>query len=339
VLYDGSIGKVLPLFYVRGRLAHAGQVFEGLNPVAVLAEIIARLEVNPRFIERRGNTVAPPPTWLYAKDTKQVYDVSLPAAAVGCLSVLPLSMTPMAVMDALKTIAGEAFEAVIDRTNQSFAAYRAAGKLPPEPLPLSPRVMLFTEALELSKRHGGAAFEAAFAAAYTEAGAGIRAGTLTTIQAATRLVEIVLMHLGDDAPVVVLGLAPPYYPCVNNEMLDAEAATFADGVVGDILSFAATLGECYDVVNYFVALSDLSYAMFKAEPENIACIEGNTPLWGSIYAIPLDIIRQLSMPVCNVGPWGKDLHKATERVNLRDLLDITPRMLDYAIRRALRAGQ
>lgn len=41
-------------------------------------------------------------------------------------------------------------------------------------------------------------------------------------------------------------------------------------------------------------------------------------IWRDIYYIPLEI-KEISMPVLNVGPWGKDLHKYTERVNKDDL--------------------
>ena len=49
-LYDGSIGKIMPVVYVRGKLAHVGQVYSGLNPINLLSEIIRRTELNPNFI-------------------------------------------------------------------------------------------------------------------------------------------------------------------------------------------------------------------------------------------------------------------------------------------------
>lgn len=33
----------------------------------------------------------------------------------------------------------------------------------------------------------------------------------------------------------------------------------------------------------------------------------------------------------NIGPWGKDFHKLTERVFMPDLYDRTPHILDHAI--------
>ena len=90
VIYDGSVGKLMPVVYVKGKLAHVGQVFRGFNPINLLSEIVRRTELNPDFMERVGNTTTPPPAWLYMKDRKDVYDVSLPLAAAGYMSVLTL---------------------------------------------------------------------------------------------------------------------------------------------------------------------------------------------------------------------------------------------------------
>lgn len=334
-LYDGSIGKIMPIVYVRGKLAHAGQVFGGLNPINLLAEIVRRTELNPFFIERVGNTVCPPCTWLYGKDQKLVYDVSLPLAAVGCLSVLPLQMSPMEIMNKLHSLCEEAFEDVIKDMNASYTVFLDKWGLPQERLPWQPKVRYFSEVYAEAERDGGAAFLEDYKAAYEKAKQGFRSKTLSTVQAANLLIETTLKHVKDLSPTVVLAIAPPYYPSVNNHMLDAENAAFSDQALTDLVAFGRSLGETYQVLNYFVGISDLSYAMFKAEPENISYIENNMLLWGDIYRIPLDIIRELSMPVCNVGPWGKDLHRYTERVNKHDLFEITPRMVDFMVRRVL----
>jgi arginine utilization protein RocB len=59
------------------------------------------------------------------------------------------------------------------------------------------------------------------------------------------------------------------------------------------------------------------------------------PLWGENYSIPFAEIRELSVPVMNIGPWGKDFHKNTERVYLPDLCRRTPALVQEAIRLAL----
>ena len=42
------------------------------------------------------------------------------------------------------------------------------------------------------------------------------------------------------------------------------------------------------------------------------------------------------MACVNIGPWGKDFHKLTERVYKEDLYERTPEILDFAVRETLR---
>lgn len=49
----------MPYAYVRGYLAHAGKVFEGLNPVNVMAEIVRNTEVNFSFSDVKGKRSGP----------------------------------------------------------------------------------------------------------------------------------------------------------------------------------------------------------------------------------------------------------------------------------------
>ena len=47
-------------------------------------------------------------------------------------------------------------------------------------------------------------------------------------------------------------------------------------------------------------------------------------------------LEKISMPCINIGPWGKDFHKLTERVYKPDLYERTPAILDHAIRMLLK---
>ena len=46
-------------------------------------------------------------------------------------------------------------------------------------------------------------------------------------------------------------------------MLDAESAAFSNNVMADLVDFGKSLGETYQVLNYFVGIADLSYAMLS----------------------------------------------------------------------------
>ena len=55
------------------------------------------------------------------------------------------------------------------------------------------------------------------------------------------------------------------------------------------------------------------------------------PYCDAYYDIPFEEIKKISMAGINIGPWGKDFHKLTERVLMENLYDRTPHILDHAI--------
>ena len=67
----------------------------------------------------------------------------------------------------------------------------------------------------------------------------------------------------------------------------------------------------------------------------LTSVAANMPLWGETYQIPFDEIMKIKMPCINIGPWGKDFHKLTERVLMEDLYERTPKILDYVIKHIL----
>lgn len=334
-IYDGSIGKIMPVFYVRGKLAHVGQVYTGLNPINLLSEIIRRTELNPNFIEKVGTTTNPAPTWLYHKDRKMVYDVSLPIATCGYMSILPLARSPKSIMEELKKISMDSFRKVIDHMNRDYKAYTEVAGIEFETLPWEPKVKFYSELYNEAINDSGEDFKMAFNTLMDEIKEKFNKNEVTIIESANMIIEKTLEFIKDKSPMVILALTPPYYPSTNNLML-GEKAKEIDSVIEDIKAFAReNFNEEYKVENYFTGISDLSYAMSVSSKEDIDYIEENMLMWGHVYYIPLEIIKEISMPVLNVGPWGKDLHKYTERVNKADLFYKTPQLLDLVISKLL----
>jgi len=346
-LYEGSVGKIMPLVYVKGQAAHVGQVFGGLNPILLLAEIVRRTELNPDFLEQAGAESTLPPVWLSMKDRKYHYDVSLPLAAGGYLSILTLEQPPAVHLEHLRAICQEAFSAVIARMNESHAVYQRRLGQEPQPLPWQPEVRTFDALQGAALAHSGAAYSAASRAMMAELQGQIAAKEIGFAEAGFRLIELALAHSGSSTPVVVIALSPPYYPSVSNRQMRArEMAQRAAGTrpgrepflhlagLGEALCAhaRAAWGQDYRVQDFFTGLSDLSYAVYNLDPEAMAFTRSIMPLWGDIYSIPFELIRELSVPVINIGPWGKDFHKNTERVYLPDLCQRTPALIEEAIR-------
>ena len=76
----GSIGKQLLTAYVAGKEAHASYPQDGANAAYLAAELVTEFELSAELAELTGEEYAAPPTALHAKDLKQGYNVTTPAA-------------------------------------------------------------------------------------------------------------------------------------------------------------------------------------------------------------------------------------------------------------------
>jgi arginine utilization protein RocB len=45
------------------------------------------------------------------------------------------------------------------------------------------------------------------------------------------------------------------------------------------------------------------------------------------FKIHFDVIEELGVEVINIGPWGKDLHRITERVYIPDVVETVPEII------------
>lgn len=333
-IYDGSVGKIMPIFLVRGKLAHVGQIYKGFNPINLLSAIVRKTELNPNFIEKAGNTITPPPAWLYFKDRKEIYDVSLPLLAGGYMSILSLTKSPKEILDQLKIISEEAFKDVISDMESSYEIYKSMTDMNHVKMDWKPNVKYYGEIFNEIVAEKGEAFKLEIAEFQKEIEEKINNNEMSRVDGSYRLMEKTLEYYSDLSPIVVIALAPPYYPSTNNSMLDAAAEI--NQLILKLDEYARNeIGNGIYTQNYFTGISDLSYGMFTADKENIDYVSHNMLFWGDMYYIPLDIIKEQSMPVLNVGPWGKDLHKYTERVLKKDLYENIPKLIDFIVKKLL----
>ncbi|MBQ2161006.1 MAG: M20/M25/M40 family metallo-hydrolase, partial [Firmicutes bacterium] len=332
IFSEGTVGKIMPFVYVRGYLSHVGKVFEGFSPVNLMSEIVRRTDLNMDFTDAVAGESSPPPTWLYLKDSKTVYDVSMPLSMAGCLSVLTLNQTPMSIISRLKSICEESFDKVLGEMHASYDRFCAVAKPVAKDLPWKPCVMSFMELYNEALRDHGDAFKKAYEAELEVLTAKLTSGDTNIIECNFELVEKVFEYVDDLSPRVIYGLVPPYYPNVSNYFY--EGLGERKEITPLLNEFTMKeFGEKYTNEYFFTGICDLSFSGFSGgSSENVtAALKEYMPLFGKYYDIPFDALEKISMPCINIGPWGKDFHKLTERVLKRDLYERTPRKLDHAV--------
>jgi arginine utilization protein RocB len=336
VVYEGSIGKMMPVVYVRGNLAHVGKIFEGFNPLHLLSEIVVNTEICMDFSDRISNEVAPPPTWMYFKDQKKHYDVSTPTVACGYLSVLTLNSNPAEFFEKFTSVIHHSFENVLERMNVSYEKYLRIIGGSITKLPWKTNIKTFSELFEETLTSEGSSFKDSYDRLFSDIQHEIRQGKRDLVESTFDLIGHCLEYSKDKSPIVIVGLSPPYYPSVSNDTIrniNEKIRTLGDA----IRSFALERwNQCYVGKKIFTGISDLSYASAAINDEGSKNISSNLPLWGEVYRIPFEDIQKISMPCLNLGPWGKDFHKITERVFIEDLYERTPELLQFAIETALK---
>lgn len=331
VLSEGSVGKVMPFVYVRGYLSHIGKVFEGFNPINLLSRIVAETELNLELSDVLKNESSPPPTWLYLKDNKQQYDVSMPLSASGCFSVLTLYRTPEEILDSLNSICMKAFNKVIVEMNEKFKCYNEGMEKEWKPLPWKPIVTTFKSLYDEASDKYGSVFLEHYENKLKQIKIDLDSGKLSMLQSSFSLVEAVYDYVDDLSPRVIIGLIPPYYPNVTNIFFDNPSLKISS-LSRELKEFSnKNYEQEYTTEYFYTGISDLSYTSIHNGKNIIEALENSMPLFGHFYDIPIDCIERISMPCMNIGPWGKDFHKLTERVYREDLFYRTPELINHAV--------
>ena len=137
------------------------------------------------------------------------------------------------------------------------------------------------------------------------------------------LVRRLLQISGINRPAIVLYFAPPY--CPHSTLKEDEKDLLA------ILKEAAeeetkTSGTAYRFLHFYPSLSDSSYLKIDDDDASIHALTDNFPAFETLYPLPVDRIRELSIPAVNIGCFGADCHKWTERVNMPYTFGVLPHL-------------
>jgi arginine utilization protein RocB len=298
LISQGSIGKLNLFVYVRGVMAHAGKVLEGINPTGLLAAIVAETDLSEVFIDHTENESSIPPTWIFLRDLKKHYDISFPEASYGMFNVLNFHTGPHEIIAKMVEICRRSLVQYIAKVNDKRTTVSTKTGQSWSPSNWQPRVITYGE---------------------------LRSACSFSVEAIPLEEELGLRtsNYFPEDPLIVVGLCPPYYPGVTNpepEALQEKVCRFTK----------KQFAQEYDNQAYYTGISDLSYAMPAGNTAQLSAAMDH--MAAQDYRIPFEQIEQIAMRGINIGPWGKDFHKPSERVLKEDLLHRTPKIVDHIIR-------
>ena len=320
VFHTGSVGKLMPVVYVRGKKTHIGDIFQGFNPILLLSQIVSATELNPNFSDIVEDEVSPPPSWSFFRDGKKCYDASIPEYAGGYFSVLTLKRTPNIILDQLLEISKQAFENVICQMNSNYSRYLKKINKTQHILPWKSNVKTFAQIYNDAIEQSGDEFLKDYRSTINKLKVDIKNNIISIPESSLAIIGKTLEYISDKTPLIVIAFSPPYYPHVSiNDFKQLDKSV--SGIEKVIIQIASEVcNETYCKRSYFMGISDMSYTALNESEKIIPHIQYNMPLWKNMYDIPFETIKRLCIPSINIGPCGKDLHKFTERVLEKDVI-------------------
>lgn len=318
-IYVGTVGKLMPSFFVVGSETHAGDPYKGIDPNQISSAIMEEMNLAMAYADEAEGEVTVPPVSLRQKDLKPEYSVQTAKTAYVYFNFSTHSSTPDEMMTRIKAGAHRAFKKTIDALKAEFAVYSQRSGFSHYELPWKERVLSYRELYEAVKKERGEEvdqrLEALEAKLLKEAGTDER-------EHALRMVELLHSMWSDKDPVVIAYYSPPYYPHIyvkgesekERELLDAVAAAQKNCQS----SYTIKMRKFYPYI------SDLSYAAAPREAGAVESLRDNMPGFGKKYKLPLEDMQKLNLPVVNIGPFGKDAHKFTERVQVDYSFEVVP---------------
>jgi len=318
-IYSGTIGKIMPSALFYGRETHAGEPLNGLTGHYMNSYLTQAMEFNKDFIEEAYGEETPLPICLQTNDLKQDYSAQTSHHSYALYNVFVMNRNAEEVMDIFKDTAKKAMKAC--QVNYEAVCKRKQVD------PIGDIQVLTYEDLydHAVKKLGAVKVEALKEKVLTDE-------NLDEREKSVHFSDVLMLNCPELAPATILFYAPPYYPAVNST---------ENELVQETIDFTInSLAEEFDVkakqVHYFNGISDLSYVNYNADDTGWTSYRNNTPVWGNTYSIPFEDMQKLQSPVINIGPFGKDAHKLTERLHKESAFVQTPYVLKKVIKKLTR---
>ncbi|KAB7704435.1 M20/M25/M40 family metallo-hydrolase [Bacillus aerolatus] len=306
-IYTGAVGKILPSFYIHGREAHVGDTLQGVDPNFIAAELTKRIHNNVDLCENIEGELVLPPACLLQRDNKFTYNVQTAASSYLYFNYFLYRNLAADVMNKLLGIARAACEEVSGYLEGQYKKFVQRSGQPRKQLNWDIEVVSFEEYSKKLVERGinVAAVCAQVAEEYS---------MLDLRMISFKIVEVLNELDPFKKPRIVLFFAPPYLPH-NFLREDNEADQAILSTIQLVLQKAEKQsGEKFAVKKFFPYLADGSYLSIHETNEELQSLLNNLPDLGRLYTLPIEEIRRLNIPSINIGVYGKDGHKWTERV-------------------------
>ena len=331
-IYKGTVGKLLPSFYITGSETHVGSAFEGLDPNLIAAELTRQIDYNPDLCNEAFGETTMPPVSLKQMDLKPNYTVQTALAAYVYYNFFIHSWTPKDVLEKLKEQAYIAFEKTLKLYEERYQQFCKISGEPCRELQWQPRVMTYEEMeSELIKAHGSE-----YTAHMVEFKDNLLLdASLDLRMYAARVVEEAWKWMPDQSPAIIVFYSSLYSPRIEVAGETEDERNLIEALDAAVKSVQPEYEEPIVIRSFFPYISDMSFVALSDDDEALDVASRNNPSWGTKFFVDYQEIRDLNVPVINIGPYGLDAHKRYERMEIDYSVKIVPNLTCEVIRNLL----
>lgn len=325
-VYLGTVGKLLPCFYIQGKETHVGQPFEGYDASRVAASLISHITLNTDLLDQYEEEYTLPPMGLKMKDLKESYNVQTAYDALVYFNYLVHNEEITTTIDKLIAVCEKVMNEELLNLNKEYAKYCDLTHTAFKPYKYHMNVFTYDELKSKYVKKFGEKYQdlEIKAEALDKQGVDQREIPVTIIKEMLKALKI-------NDPSIVLYFAPPYCPhnTLKNEVKEEKA--IKDQLTQIVKDFGKKKGLDYKVLQFFPSLSDSSYIKIDDSDESINALKNNFPMMNKFYDLPIETIKSLNIPALDFGVYGKDAHKWMERVNKPYSFEILPELILEAV--------
>ncbi|OCA92930.1 M20/M25/M40 family metallo-hydrolase [Pseudobacillus wudalianchiensis] len=331
-IYKGTVGKLLPSFFITGIETHAGSCFEGLDPNYIAAELTRQISYNPELCDQSLGETPVPPVSLKQTDLKPTYTIQTALAAYVYYNFFIQSWSPKDVLVKLKEQAETAFDNALNNLKARHKRYCEISGHPYSELPWKTRVIVYEDMQKsLIKEHGEKFIE--HMAAFKEKL--LLDSTLDTRMFSARVVEEEWNWMADKSPAIIL-----FYSSLYSPRIELTGKNQAEQNLLNALEEAIKVVQPhypYPIVtrNYFPYVCDMSCVALSDDEEGVGAASVNNPSWGTKHYVNYQAIQEINVPTINIGPYGYDAHNRYERMELKYSTEMVPNITNEVICRLL----
>lgn len=330
-VYIGTVGKIMPSFFIVGKETHVGESFKGLDPNQIASSITNEINLNVKYCDVAEGEVSLPPITLKKSDLKSEYSCQIAKTAYMYFNYATQNSTPDEVLEKMKNAAQYAFQTTIDSLNYQYEVFCKMAGRTFKKLPWQARVFSFNELYNMVKKEMGEELDIKLEKYIKEL---MDQEKYDTRDQSMKIVEFVHSLWSDRNPVIIVYFTPPYYPHVYVEGKTEKEIKLLEAVADAVENTKTDYKVVYK--KFFPYISDLSYACAPKDPKVIAELKNNMPGFGKTYKLPIEDMQKLDLPVLDIGSFGKDAHKFTERIEKKYSFEVAPELVERTIKNLLK---